>query len=63
MIRMIERRQQLCFSLEASHALGIANKTFRQHLYYHVTIHPRVMTPIDIAHAACADERGDVVGL
>ena len=61
-VRMIERRQELGFALEAGHALGIAGEGLGQDLQRDVAIEASVAGAVDFAHAAGAEERDDLVG-
>src|SRR5207249_1947331 len=61
-VRMIELCQDLRFALEARHALGILSEGRREHLDRHVAIQARVPRAIDLAHAARAERREDLVG-
>ena len=59
---MIERRQQLRFAFEPRHALGILHEECMQRLDRHRAAQPRVGGPINLAHAARAERRDDLVG-
>ena len=61
-VRMIERREQSRFALEARHAIGVRRERRRQDLQRDVAIQLRVARAIDLAHAAGAEEREDFVG-
>ena len=54
-VRMIERRQDARFALEARPSIGIGGEGVRQDLHGHVALQPRVACAIDLAHATCTD--------
>ena len=58
---MIERREDLCFPLEARHALGIERKGIGQDLDRDVTTESRVVGAIHLAHAAGANGGEDLI--
>ena len=60
-VRMIQRREDLRFALEAREAIGIVRERVRQDLDRDVAIQLRVARAIDLAHAACADRGDDFV--
>ena len=60
-VRMIEARDRPRLALEPGQTIGIARKRFGQHLECHFTPEPRVLRPIHLAHAACAERRDDLV--
>ena len=61
-IRMVERREHLRLAFEAREPVGIAREELGQDLQRDVTIELRVTRTIDLAHAACAECRDDLVG-
>jgi len=61
---MVQRRERLCFSAEASHAIGIEQELAGQNLDRDVATQRGVARAIDLAHAAraeriCDDERAE----
>ncbi len=60
-VRMIQRGEGLRFALEAREPVGVARERLGQDLDRDVAIELRVARPIDLAHAAFADLRGDFV--
>ena len=54
---MVEGCEDFRFTLEASHAVAVPGKRFRQNLQRHVTAEPRVACAVDFAHPACTDRR------
>ena len=61
-VRMIEGRQRLRLTCEASHPLGIGGEGVRQDLEGDLAIQPRVAGAIHLAHAARAKQRQDLEG-
>ena len=61
-IRMVERREHLRLAFEAREPVGIAREELGKDLQRDVTIELRVTRTIDLAHAACAECRDDLVG-
>ena len=61
-IRMIERRENLCFALETRHALAVAGKLIREDFNGHVTAEACIMREINFAHASSAEQRRYLVG-
>ena len=61
-VRMIERREDFRFALEAGEPLGIRRDRGRQDLDGDLALQLRVGRPIHLAHPACADLGGDFVG-
>jgi len=60
-VRMIERGEHLCFTLEARKPLGICSVEIRQHLQRHVAMQAAVVRPIHLAHASYADQGDDFI--
>ena len=60
-VGMVQRGQELRLALEAGEAIGIRGKQFRQDLQRDVPVQPRIARAIHLAHAAGADEGGDLV--
>src|SRR5262245_24901658 len=58
---MIERRQHLCFALEACDALGISRETLEHDLDGDRALQFRVAGTVHLAHAARAESVGDLV--
>ena len=61
-VGMIERRQQARLALEARAPVGIGQPEIRQDLEGDLAAERRVASPIDVAHAAGAEQSGDLVG-
>ena len=61
-IRMVQRREELRFSLESRDALFIGGELVRQHLDGYVAVELRVASAIDLAHPTLADRGDDFVG-
>ena len=57
-VRMIERTQNFSFTMEAGHAIRIAQKCRRQNFQRHVGLERRVPRAVYLAHTALA-EQGD----
>ena len=58
---MIERREDVCFALEARHALGIQREGIGQDLDSDVATQSGVSGAIYLAHAAGAKGREDLI--
>ena len=58
---MIQRRQRLRFSCEPSEAFRVVREGLGQHFDRDVTVEPGVAGAVDLAHAACAEEREDLI--
>ena len=58
---MIERREDLCFALEARHALGIQREGIGQDLDRDVAAQSGISRAIHLAHAAGADGGEDLI--
>jgi len=56
-VRMIERREHLCFSPEAGEAVGIAGDGGQQDFDRDLAIERRITGLVDFAHPARADSR------
>jgi hypothetical protein len=50
-VGMVERRQDLCFALEAGAAVSVAGKRLREDLDRHGAAETRIGRAIDLAHA------------
>ena len=61
-VGMIQRRQHLRFALEARHVLRVAGQGGGQHLDGDVAFELGVAGAIDLAHAARAEGREDLIG-
>jgi hypothetical protein len=59
---MVERGESLRFALESCDSFGVRDEQFGQHLEGHVAIEFRIARPIDLSHAAAANEGEDFVG-
>ena len=57
-VRVVQRGEQLGFTLEPSQTSGVGGEVLRQHLDRDFAIKRRVACAVDLAHAACT-ERGD----
>ena len=60
-MRMIERREDVCFALEARHALGIQREGIGQDLDRDVATQSGVSGAIHLAHAAGAKGGEDLI--
>ena len=60
-MRMIERGEDVCFALEARHALGIQREGIGQDLDRDVATQSGVSGAIHLAHAAGAKGREDLI--
>jgi len=58
-VRMTERREDLCFTLESREALGIEREGVGKNL--HIAIQPGIAAAIHLAHATRADGRDDFI--
>ena len=61
-VRMVQRGQRLRLALETRKAIRIVRERLGQDLDRDVAIELGITRPIDFAHAAHADLRGDFVG-
>jgi len=61
-VRMVEQGEDLGFAAETGDALRIVRERGRQDLQRNVTSELRVLSAVDLAHAAAPDERDDFVG-
>ena len=61
-VGVVQRRQDLCFALEAGQPVGVVGKMVRQQLQRDVSLQPRVAAAKHHAHAAFAERRRDFVG-
>jgi hypothetical protein len=59
---VIQGGQDLRFPLEAGEPVGVPGDGLGQDLDGHVALQLRVRGPVDLAHAAGADLRGDLIG-
>ena len=60
-VRMIQRGQQLRFALEARDTLGVVGNRCGQQLQRDVAPERGIACAIDLAHAASAEQRDDLV--
>src|SRR5215510_6277845 len=60
-VGMIQRGEKSGFASEARHAGTVARERFRQNLNRYITIQLRIASPIDLAHAALAEQDGDLI--
>ncbi len=60
-VRVVERRQHLCLSVEPSEAVRIVGERIREDLQCDVAVELRVACTIDLAHPSFANEGGDGV--
>jgi hypothetical protein len=58
---VIQRGEHFGFPLKASHPLDIARQGRRQHLDGHLPLQLQIGRPVDLAHSAHADLRGDFI--
>ena len=61
-VRVVERRERLCFAAETRPAAGIVFRHGAKNLQRDVTVQSRVASAIDLAHASGAQWRDDLVG-
>jgi hypothetical protein len=61
-VRMVERRQQVRFALEAAQPIGIVSEEVWQDLYRDVALESCVPSSIHFAHSADAEQRQHLVG-
>ncbi len=60
-VRVVQRREQACLALEASHALRLGGDSLRQDLDRDVALELRVARPPHDAHPALTDLLGQAV--
>ena len=60
-VRMVERREELCFAFESAPSIAIVREGSRHHLESDVALQPSVGGAIDLAHSAFGNEGGDGV--
>ena len=60
-VAVIERRQNFRFALETCEPIGVGDELLWQHLERDVALQARVVRAIDLAHAADAYKRSDLV--
>ena len=60
--RMIERRKNFGFALEANHAVQVTGERFRQNLDSHIASQLRIPGAIDLAHPARTNSGDDFIG-
>ena len=58
---MIQRREELRFTLEPRQSIGVGGKGVREHLDRDVAIQPGVAGSVDLAHPTLADRTTDLV--
>ena len=61
-VRMIERRDRARLALEPVAHLGVVGEMRREDLHRDVAPEPRVLRPVDLAHAAGTERADDLVG-
>ena len=61
-VRMIERREHLRLASQAREALGIGRDRCGQNFYRDVAAQLEVARAIDLAHAALAEQREQLIG-
>jgi hypothetical protein len=59
---MIQRRNRLCFLLEAPQPFRVADECRRQNFDRNLAVQPRIACAIDLSHAASTRRRNDLVG-
>ena len=62
MLRMVERSQHLRLTFESGHAIGVVREGRRQNLDRYLAVEFRIPGAVNLAHAADAYERKDLVG-
>ena len=60
-VRMVERRQDACFTLEPREPLRIAGERVRKDLDRDVAAQLRIARAVDLAHPAAPDEGLDLI--
>ena len=60
-VRMVERREDLGFPFEPGEAVRVLSKRLGQDFQRDVAIQLRVAGAVDLAHAAAAEERQDLI--
>ena len=60
-VGMVERSQNLCFTLKPRQSLWVGRERFGEDLERHLPLELGISRLIDLSHAALADEGGDVV--
>ena len=58
-VRVTQRGQDFGFALETRETTGIGGERRGKHFDRDVAIEPGIASPIDLAHAAGANQRGD----
>ena len=58
---MVQRSQNLGFTLKPRQPLRVGRECFGEDLERHLTLELRFGGPIDLAHPALADQGGDIV--
>jgi hypothetical protein len=61
-VGMVQRGQDLCFTPEARHALGVSSEYVREHLQGHITAQLAVPGPIHFSHSARTKWCDDLIG-
>jgi hypothetical protein len=61
-VGMVQRRQHPRFPFEAREPFRLVGEGCRQDLDRHVTVEPAIARPVDLPHAAHAEQADDVVG-
>jgi hypothetical protein len=61
-IRVVQRREQVCFACEASRVVGVAHNDLRKHFDGYLALELRIERAINLPHAARANPRDDLVG-
>ena len=61
MFGMIERGEQLCFTLKSREPIGIARERVGQDFDRDLALQPRIFRAIHLAHAARAEKRDDLI--
>ena len=60
-VRMIERREKLCLTLEASQPIGSVGESFRKDFDGDIALELRVASAVDLPHPTCADGLNNLV--
>ena len=61
MFGWLERGEQFRFLLEAPSPVLVIEEVFRQDLQRDLPLEPRILRPVDVSHAACAEARANLV--
>ena len=60
-MRVVQAGDRVCLALEPGAGLGLIRDVLQQDFNGDAPVEPRIASFVDLAHAACADERDDFV--